>query len=141
MKLRHVGITVVDAKESLEFYHGLLGFKIQKDMEESGDYIDNFSGEEGIRVRTIKMSGSDGSLIELLEYHSHPSSKPIRRSITEVGCSHFALTVDDLDNLYYRMKENGVEFNSTPQQSPDGYAKVAFCRDPNGVLIELVEVL
>ena len=101
MKLRHVGITVVDAKESLEFYHGLLGFKIQKDMEESGDYIDNFSGEEGIRVRTIKMSGSDGSLIELLEYHSHPSSKPIRRSITEVGCSHFALTVDDLDNLYF----------------------------------------
>ena len=33
----------------------------------------------------------------------------------------------------------GIEFNAPPQDSPDGYAKVTFCRGPENLLIELVE--
>ena len=35
----------------------------------------------------------------------------------------------------------GVVFNAPPQRSPDGGAKVTFCRDPEGNLLELVEVI
>ena len=31
------------------------------------------------------------------------------RRLTEIGCSHFALTVDDLDSLYSTLKEQGIE--------------------------------
>ena len=42
---------------------------------------------------------------------------------------------------YNRLVEAGVYFNSPPQLSPDGFAKVTFCKDPDGSLIELVEEL
>ncbi len=59
----------------------------------------------------------------------------------DFGFTLIAFTVDDLDREYERLRAAGVAFNARPQTSPDGYAKVTFCRDPEGNLIELVEVL
>ena len=49
------------------------------------------------------------------------------------------LTVSDLDGLYARLTQNGVQFLSPPQLSVDGRARVAFCADPDGSMLELVE--
>lgn len=143
ISLRHIGLTVVDIDRSLKFYRDLLGFEIIKDMEESGKHIDNFSGVKNIKVRTVKMKNGGEGLIELLQYYSHPSfdSDNQNRPITNIGCSHFAVTVSNLDALYSKLISKGIYFNSEPQYSPDGYAKVAFCKDPDGILIELVEVV
>ena len=54
MKLRHVGITVTDLKKSIDFYRDIFGFSIIKEMDESGEHIDNFSGLKGVDVRTVK---------------------------------------------------------------------------------------
>jgi len=140
LNIRHTGIVVSNIEKSIDFYENL-GFIIQKDMLESGDYIDNFSDLKDVQVRTVKMSLENGDMIELLWYKSHPEKPDMERKITQIGCSHFALTVSDLNRVYDRMREDGVVFNSAPQYSPDGYAKVTFCKDPDGSLIELVEVL
>jgi catechol 2,3-dioxygenase-like lactoylglutathione lyase family enzyme len=138
--IRHTGIVVVDLEKSVYFYRDLLGFQIVKQMEEIGEFIDNISALRNIKVTTVKMISPSGQMIELLKYHSH-SAELRRREINEVGISHIAFTVDDLDIAYGILKGKGVQFNSSPQLSPDGYAKVTFCRDPEGTLIELVEVL
>lgn len=138
--IRHTGIVVSDLERSLHFYRDLLGLKIQKEMDESGKYIDNISALKNVAVKTIKMSADDSSLIELLYYESHPR-KPINRDICDIGYSHVSFTVENLDDEYRRLKEKGIRFNSPPQYSPDDYAKVAFCRDPDGNFIELVEEL
>ena len=139
LNIRHTGIVTSNIEKSISFYQKL-GFTIQKDMMESGDYIDNFSGLKNVLVRTVKMSLKNGDMIELLYYHSHPEKPNTRQQITQVGCSHVALTVPNLDKLYNELREE-VIFNSEPQYSPDGYAKVTFCKDPDGSLVELVEVL
>ena len=113
LNIRHTGIVTSDIDKSISFYE-TFGFKIQKDMIESGSYIDNFSALKDVIVRTVKMSLDNGDMIELLYYHT---------------------------NLYQELMEKGVLFNSEPQHSPDGYAKVTFCKDPDGSLVELVEVL
>ena len=59
--------------------------------------------------------------------------------ITRVGCSHFALTVDDLDKTYEDLIDLGLNFLDSPKKSADNNAKVCFCRDSDGTLIELVE--
>ena len=59
----------------------------------------------------------------------------------EIGIAHIAFTVDDVNAAYDRLKNEGVSFISAPKVSPDGYAKVAFCRAPEGTFVELVEVL
>lgn len=138
--IRHVGIAVSSLNKALHFYKDTLGLKIKREMIESGKYIDNLSALKGVRVKTIKMSADDGNLIELLYYEFHPG-KPVNRNICSIGYSHIAFTVENLDYEYKRLKEKRVKFNCAPQISPNGKAKVAFCRDPEGNLIELVEVL
>lgn len=138
--IRHTGIVVSDLDASLYFYRDLLGFQIAKQMKESGDYIDNISSLRNTKVTTVKMAAPDGQMIELLKYHSHPKDQ-MPRDICDIGIAHIALTVDDLISEYDRLKGEGIPFNAQPQLSPDGYAKVTFCRAPEGTLIELVEVL
>ena len=138
--IRHAGITVSDLETSLRFYRDFLGFQIAKQMEESGDYIDKVSALKDVNVTTIKLASTNGQMIELLKYHSHPGEQSSRK-ICDIGLTHIAFTVDDLDREYKKLQKEGVLFNSPPQLSPDGYAKLAFCRAPEGTLIELVEVL
>jgi len=138
--IRHTGIVVADLETSLHFYRDLLGFRVAKQMKEAGKYIDTVLSLRNVKVTTVKLSSPSGQMIELLKYHSHAAEQAVRE-ICEIGISHIAVTVDNLDGEYKRLKERGIPFNSSPQVSPDGYAKVAFCRAPEGTFIELVEVL
>ena len=140
MRLRHVGITVSSLDTALEFYRDVLGLEVLREMDESGEHIDNFSALKGVDVRTVKLQDSDGGIIELLFYRSHPRLTGTR-DIADVGCSHFAITVDDLDDTLERISAAGYEANCEPQYSPDGNVKLTFCRGPDGVLIEMVEEL
>ncbi len=138
---RHTGIVVSNLERSLEFYGALLGFSVAKRMEESGAHLDAVLGLKDARLTTVKMSSPDGALIELLHYQSHPRDRGSEHESCRVGISHIALTVKDLDQTYQRLKDWGIEFNAPPQRSPDGGVKLTFCRDPDGMLLELVEVL
>ena len=141
--IRHVGIVVTDIEQSLQFYKDVLGFKILKKADESGTCIDNFLNIQNTNVTTVKMIDPNNNILELLYFNSHPELSDTNklRRLTEIGCSHFALTVNDLDTLYSTLKEQGIEFNHPPQVSDDGNVKVAFCRDPDGTYIEMVEEL
>lgn len=136
-----MGIVVSDIDASLAFYVDLLGLKIRTDMLEQGSYIDNMLALKDVQVRTVKMEADDGNLIELLWYKSHPRTRTYTNEICEIGASHAAFTVENLDEEYKRLSGSGVRFNCLPQYSPDGKAKVTFCQDPDGTFIELVEML
>ena len=140
MKLRHVGITVTNLEQSLRFYRDLLGCEVVCEMDESGKHIDNFSALTDVDVRTVKMKTKSEGMIELLFYRSHKKS-PEKRQIVNIGCSHFALTVENLEQLYDKLIEQGYAVHCEPQYSPDGKVKLTFCQDPDGTLIELVEDL
>jgi catechol 2,3-dioxygenase-like lactoylglutathione lyase family enzyme len=139
--VRHLGIVVSDLDRALHFYQDLLGLKVSKRMDEEGGYLSLITGLENARVTTVKLAADDGNLVELLYFHSHPRRSPQAREFCEVGASHVSFTVDDIDADYLRLSNAGVEFNSPPQLSPDGYAKVAFCRDHDQTLVELVQAL
>ena len=138
-QIRHTGITVSDMESALRFYRDLLGLKVAKDFKEGGNYIDSISGLSGVRVWMVKLTVDDGSMVELLQYLSHPGKVPDNPQLCDIGRSHISFTVENLDCEYKRLKKIGVKFNRTPQISPDGKAKVVFCRDPEGNFIELVE--
>jgi catechol 2,3-dioxygenase-like lactoylglutathione lyase family enzyme len=138
--VRHAGIVTDDLKSSLKFYRDLLGFKEVKRMEESNPFVETVLGMKGVYVTTIKMSDPDGGQIELLHYKSHPKKRG-EREINDIGLSHIALTVDDVNQLYENLKISGVSFISSPRLSDDGGATVAFCRAPEGTFIELVELM
>lgn len=138
--IRHTGIVVSDMERSLEFYRNLLGLRAVENFKEEGEYINKISGLSGVKLWMVKLVADDGTMVELLKYVSHPQKAPDNLQICDIGCSHIAFTVDDVDKEYTRLSDKGVRFNCPPLVSPDGCAKVAFCRDPDGVFIELVEL-
>ena len=141
-RIRHFGIVVRDMERSLRFYRDLLGLTVVRSMNESGAYIDNMLALDNVRVKTVKMaSAGEAALVELLEFDSHRCRRSLDREIYAIGPSHVAFTVDDIEVVRRRLAEAGVPFNAPPQKSPDGYAKVTFCKDPDGTPVELVEVM
>ena len=106
-EVRHVGIVVNNMENSLKFYQDLLGFKIIRDMDEHGIYINNMLSLDNVQVRTVKLSaGTGNTLIELLDFKSHDEND-IRNYYT-IGAAQVALTVDNLEDLYKHLTKNNV---------------------------------
>jgi catechol 2,3-dioxygenase-like lactoylglutathione lyase family enzyme len=142
IELRHTGIVVTDMELALHFYRDLLGLKVVKVMEESGEFLDELLGLKDVKVTTVKLSaGEGGSLLELLHFKSHPLPRSGVRAIYGLGPSHIAFTVSDLKSVYARLSNAGISFTSAPVLSPDGLARVVFCLDPEGTHLEIVEQL
>ena len=139
--IRHTGIVVSDMERSLRFYRDRLGMEVWADFRDDSDYVQAVTDVPGANVRMVKLKAADGVSIELLQYLSHPSDVPEPGKACDVGCNHVALQVDDLRALYEKLSSEGIHFNAPPRVSPDGGAKVTYCRDPEGVIIELVEIL
>ena len=94
------------------------------------------------QLKTVKLTTEDGlTLIELLEFTSHQTFEQENREVFTQGLSHIAFTVENLNSLYVKLLGEGIKFISPPLTAPDGLAKVAFCRDPVGTYLELVEEL
>jgi len=85
----------------------------------------------------------NGSKIELMGYRGAIPKRSEGIEIKMGGNSipindHITFTVDDLGVTVTELKEKGVEFVLEPMQV-EGGIKIASFKDPNGVLIELVE--
>lgn len=139
--IRHVGVVVSDFDKALKFWCGTMGFAVARQMEEAGPHIDAMLGLNDVRVTTAKLADSDGNLLELLWFASHPDKKHWLGKPYSTGLTHIALTVSDLDEAYYRLREKDVTFFAPPQRSPDGRVNVTYARGPEGVILELVEEL
>lgn len=139
--IRHTGIVVSDMQRSLRFYRDLLGMKVWADFTDNSDYVQAVTGEKGADIWMIKLSAEDGGGVELLQYRSHPQEVPPPRRSCDVGINHLAVQVQNIDTLYERLLAEGIEFNTPPIYSEDRGAKVTYCRDPEGIIVELVELV
>lgn len=136
MSLRHVGIVVNNLDKMVEFYR-LLGFEIFDSGDIEGELIDDLIQVNNANIKIVKMKSiKDNSMIELLKY------KDIRletrgKELFEFGITHIAVDVDDIDDMYVKLKLKGISFNTPPLLSDN--VKVCFCRDYENNWIELVE--
>ncbi len=137
---RHTGIVVHDLARAVSFYEGL-GMTLQARMVEEGPYIDTLVGLTGTRLEWAKLRLPDQSLVELLQYHSHPGSKeaPALQEANRIGCSHIAFTVTDMEETIQYIQRNGGSIKNNYQFSPDGKVKVIYCYDPEGNILEIVQ--
>ena len=139
--VRHVGIVVKDLKRALQFYEKFLGLNIWKQEIEEGSYIDDVVGIKNVKVEWAKLKTVDNFIIELLQYHSHPDTQNSIIAIpsNRIGCSHVAFTVENVEQVYCDLIKHGYHCNAAPRLSPNGFAKVMYCHDADGTIIELVE--
>lgn len=136
---RHVGIVVQDIDTCLRFWRDVMGLKIVADFQEQGGFIDTVQALKGVRLRMVKLSAPDGSTIELLKDHGHPTPPPEQNRLCDRGLRHVAFTVADVSRTWQVLSQGGHETLSEPVSSPDGKARLFFARDPEGNLIEIVQ--
>lgn len=133
----HYGIVVSDIDRALEFYRGTLDMEVIQEISQQSDQFSRAIGLENTNVELVFLD-ADGFTIELVQYH-HPTNGSVNEnsSPNSVGRAHFCVGVDDIDSIYEDLQSD-VEFISSPQELDNG-VKLAFMRDPDGNLVELLE--
>lgn len=139
--IRHTGIVVRDLKESERFYCSLGFVKVSGSLEQ-GSYIDTLVGLKKVKLEWVKLKAPDGYILELLQYHSHQEYKHlIKQKSNQLGCSHLAFEVDNIDIVCDLIKTLGGGIVNNPALNDNKDAKVVYCHDNEGNLMEMVEIL
>lgn len=138
--VRHFGIVCKDIKKSLKFYKDFLEMEVIQDFWDNSDYINEVTDINNANVHMIKLKANDGTILELLDYVTHPTEL-LEQKVYNVGATHLAFQVDDIEEVKNNLEKKGVTFLSKPVLSSEGIAKVCFCFDPNNIRIELVELV
>jgi catechol 2,3-dioxygenase-like lactoylglutathione lyase family enzyme len=137
----HVGLCVADLEASLRFYCDGLGFAAAERYELDSDTVPGLDRalEAGSHVTVVSQFIRHGSFaIELLHYsdpapHGTPSS-----SRAELGYTHLALHVDDLDAAVARVVAAGGTVLETTRASLG--IELVFLTDPDGNRVELLQM-
>ena len=139
IKTRHTGLVVKNLSASIVFYEGL-GLTVWKREIEKGDFISQVVGLKDAEIETAKLKVGDGSILELLEYKSHPTNPPgFIYPSNKHGCSHIAFTVQDVEQISSKIVSLGGSIVNRPVISANGSVKVMYCHDLDGILMEMVE--
>ena len=143
LNTRHAGIVVHDLDRMLHFWRDVMGLQVVIDFWEEGSFIDTVQGLSGVRLHMIKLRAPDGSMIELLHDEAHPTppAHAGRNDLCDRGIRHLAFTVADVEAAWETLRREGCETVSEPVTAPDGKARLFFARDPEGNLIEIVQVM
>jgi catechol 2,3-dioxygenase-like lactoylglutathione lyase family enzyme len=137
--IHHVGITVADLDRSLRFYRDLLGMRvIGLNVEAVGSIV----GMPGASARIADLDAGGGQLLELIDYGSAPA-EAAPQGPDAVGSCHVSIQVDDLRGALARLASAGHRpMGEVTELSLGGVwegCTIAYLRDPDGVVIELLE--
>lgn len=142
--LHHVGITVKDLDASIRFYHDVLGLQFSNEPSPwfDGPELGPAVGVPGAGLRQVSLILGD-STFELLEYKSPPSdtAKPLLSN--NIGASHVAFLVDDIEAKKAELESKGIQFYSDVNTVDEGVLagwRWVYFEDPDGYPLELVEV-
>ena len=111
----HIHFTVTDLEKAIEFYKAL-GLTVAERMAHGGESAQMVSEEGGLIVDLLRA-----------------------RNIDNPGYNHYAIKVDDIDSTCNELAEGGFAVDG-PVYAEATKRKLATIRDPDGILVQLVEI-
>lgn len=125
----HVALSVREISTSTEFY-GAFGFKVLR----------SWVSEDG--TLAIAHLLLDTSVLELFCFRNNvaipATATSLESDLPVIGTKHFGLRVEDVEAFAEALRGRGVEALEPPKLGRTGI-KYFFVRDPDGILVELVE--
>ena len=136
--LRHHAVIGLSGKVLSDFY-GYFGFT-HLVVEEIPDtsYIQALSGGAWLSAVIVKLKNDDGAVLEIIE---PKGLSPSKEFFVATSWTHIAVTVTNCDQATQRVIEMGGSQVGGPVTNPNSPHRVAYVRDPDGNLMELVECL
>ena len=147
----HININVGNLDRSITFYKKL-GFEVfipaipylaldstQHQTPLPSDAAEALGIQQGTIGRACIMQLNDGfPKLDLTELKGLKQNAPLTNS--DRGLVRICLASEDLERDVKRLKSDGVEFLSEPKAGHAELADIAVCKDPDGTLIELLQV-
>ncbi|MFP9136882.1 VOC family protein [Devosia sp. XGJD_8] len=124
--LEHVGMTCGNIARTIAFYCDLLGLKlILRKGDERGEYIFLDTGNGMLEIAC--------PVADVARSRDVPPH--------EAGMRHLTFAVDSVDDVFATLEAAGVPVIERPRPAffTEVLQRVAFVRDPDGILVELVE--
>jgi len=118
--LSHTAIRVADLDRSVAFYEKLYGYEVFIDGRPTGGPVIGLIG--GHAVELIKQAAGDGD----------------KAPRDVLGHSCIAFSVEDIDATHGALKAEG--YVKTDEPETFGNVRVVFVRDPDGTLLEFIEL-
>ncbi len=126
MRLMHTMLRVLDLDKSIEFYQGVLGMRLLKKLEfPDGKFTLAFLGYGPEPTHTV---------LELT--YNWDQKEPYT---TGSGYGHIALETSDIYATSNKLKSAGAMCIREPGPMKHGTTHIAFFKDPDNCLIELVQ--
>ncbi|MGK5680222.1 VOC family protein [Actinoplanes sp. URMC 104] len=134
---KHVGITVGGIDAAVEFYTSVLNCRLIRRFTPGGhDGVRSLVGLPSADLDAAFLALPDGRVLELLHFRA-PQVVAAEPSPAAVGTVHLAVPVTDLATTLDRLKARHGTVVGGPVQLDE--AALAYVRDPDGALLELIE--
>ena len=146
----HININVRDLDVSVRFYGKLgfeefipgipyLGLNAEEVGEISADAAEALGVPPGTTGRACIMQLDAGfPKLDLTEFSGREQHQPLQNK--DLGLVRICLSSRDLVSDYEQLKSEGVSFLSPPVTCHKRMADIAICSDPDGTLIELIQI-
>ena len=139
----HTGFVVEDLEQSVAFYTEVLGMRIAAQVERKGEFANQLLGFPDAHIKGVMVDKGEGHQLELIQYFNPPSG-PGGMARNDLGASHLAFFVEDIDSFYAETKGRGLQFNNPPASLADDHGhlqrKALYAQDPDGNWLEFVEI-
>ncbi len=136
----HLSCTVSNMEEALAFYCDILGMHKVRDRYLSGHVLQVMDGvpDPDAKVRAVNLSYGEKFELQLMEWHRKGRPMWPDASMLDMGFGHLAFYVENIEEMYEKMKAKGVKFHCDIQVSGKQVKSVSFA-GPDGVRMEMLE--
>ncbi len=139
----HTGFVVREIEESVRFYSEVLGMRIVGRTERQGEFVEQVLAFPGAHIKGGFVDMGEGHQLELIQYLA-PQSGPGGIARNDLGASHLAFFVEDIDRFYEETSQKGLSYNNPPAAMYDEGGnlsrKACYATDSDGNWLEFVEL-
>jgi catechol 2,3-dioxygenase-like lactoylglutathione lyase family enzyme len=142
----HTVVNCRDLDESVAFYR-LLGFEILNDRRtvEWPAFVAGIFGLDRAKGRGVLMvlpEDPDGPMIDLIQWLAPAADFPDPQRVAQTVPRIIAFRTRNVHRAYEALQAAGVRFTQPPYtpSEPLGLIGTACCYDPNGNIVELIEL-
>lgn len=145
-RIFHIAINSTDLDRSVAFYERL-GFRQVSVREVHNEKVkEAFAVPTGdLRFVHLRLGEDEqATLLDIVQWGGEGTAEGAGTPAQHArGLTRFAVLTDDTERVYRELSADGVEFATRPTtvMTPEGGWKVALAVDPDGVVVQVTELL
>jgi catechol 2,3-dioxygenase-like lactoylglutathione lyase family enzyme len=145
-RLFHLAVNSTDLDRSVAFYTRL-GFQVAADRTVRNEKVKEAFAVPSGDLRFVHLRLGDdpnATLLDIVQWFDPSTAdSPGTPPQHQRGITRFAVLTEDTERVYRELSADGVEFLTKPTtvMTPEGGWKVCLAVDPDGVIVQITELL